>query len=371
MRAQRLRTKRAGRLLPLLPDVPEVHARLRTIFPEGSPRRNYCVREMAARTVFVMLYVGAIEGTGTWIGPKHVVRMGDRQAGDRADLARNAYAEAIEKPGSIAPPDRWYQDNTREPIRDETLRDGLITAGAVVTRVGLATTSPKSRYALQSAFAGLFDPMVRDEVLATAVAAWQDRYLSAGSLARIRLRGRAAAAVGSKVLVTLPNGEARQMEAGPSSTITKAIIEVFAKRFLSDPAVLWISESGNKVVQRDDELAAELGLKIETDRVLPDTILVDLAPAEPLVVFVEAVATDGPLTAARREALLGLLTAAGFKAEQAAFVTAFEDRDTAAFRKAVADLAWGSFAWCLSEPDHIIAFDGRMAAGIRLLTAFF
>lgn len=51
-------------------------------------------------------------------------------------------------------------------------------------------------------------------------------------------------------------------------------------------------------------------------------------------------------------------------------MTAFEDRDTPAFRKAVADLAWGSFAWCLSEPDHVIAFDGREVTGNRQLTAF-
>jgi hypothetical protein len=94
---------------------------------------------------------------------------------------------------------------------------------------------------------------------------------------------------------------------------------------------------------------------------------VDLAPADPLVVFVEVVATDGPVTAARREALLELLTAAGFRGEQAAFVTAFADRDSGAFRRAVADLAWGSFAWCLSEPEHLIAFDGMVPKRTRLL----
>ena len=325
---------------------------------------------MAARTVFVMLYVGAVEGTGRWIGPKHVVRMGDGQAADSSDAARSAYVSEVETPGSVPSADRWYQDNTREPIRDETLRDGLVRAGAVVIRSGLATTSPSPRYALQPAFAGLFDPALQGDVLATAIAAWQDRHLSAGSLARVRLRGRSSAAAGSGVLVTLPNGETRRMEAGPSSIIAKAVVEVFAERFLGDAAVLWISESGNKVVQRDDVLASELGLRIESDRVLPDMILVDLAPAEPLIVFVEVVATDGPVTAGRRDALLDLLTVAGFKPEQAAFVTAFEDRDTAAFRKAVSELAWGSFAWCLSEPDHVIAFDGRDPHAIRLLSSF-
>ena len=160
------------------------------------------------------------------------------------------------------------------------------------------------------------------------------------------------------------------MEAGPSSVITKAVVEVFCSRFLKDPAVLWISESGNKVIQRDDELAQALGLKIETDKLLPDTILADLAPGEPLIVFVEAVATAGEITEARRAGFLELITAAGFKAGQVAFVTAFEDRNSGAFRRAISNLAWGSFAWCLSEPEHLIALDGTVPGGIRLLSGF-
>ena len=45
--------------LPPLLTVPDIHERLQTIFPEGTENRNYVTREMAARTVFVMLYVGA------------------------------------------------------------------------------------------------------------------------------------------------------------------------------------------------------------------------------------------------------------------------------------------------------------------------
>jgi hypothetical protein len=113
-----------------------------------------------------------------------------------------------------------------------------------------------------------------------------------------------------------------------------------------------------------------LGLHISADKLLPDTILIDLAPAEPLVVFVEAVATAGEITDARRSGLLELATAAGFKGTQIAFVTAFNDRNGAAFRRAVPNLAWGSFAWCLSEPEHLIALDGTVPGGIRLLTDF-
>jgi len=357
-------------MLPPLLDVPEIQRRLLQIFPEGTPQRNYCTREIAARTVFVMLYIGAIEGTGMWMAPKHVYRMGTGQSARRADEERQAYIAAVDKRGSDLPVDRWFQDNTREPIRDETLRDGLVRVGAVVTRSGLATTSSKGRYALQSALSSLFDPALQDESLATAIAAWQDQYLSAGALARVRLQQRSSTAAQSRVLVTLPNGESRQMEAGPSSVITKAVVEVFAPRFLKDPAALWISESGNKVIQRDDELAQALGLRIETDKLLPDTILVDLAPSEPLIVFVEAVATAGEITEARRSGFLELITAAGFKVSQIAFVTAFEDRNSGAFKRAISNLAWGSFAWCLSEPEHLIALDGTVPGGTRLLSSF-
>lgn len=41
-------------LPPLLP-VAEIHERLREIFPEDTSNRNYVTREMAARTIFVML----------------------------------------------------------------------------------------------------------------------------------------------------------------------------------------------------------------------------------------------------------------------------------------------------------------------------
>ena len=357
-------------MLPPLLDAAAIHARLQDIFPEGLPQRGYCTREMAARTVFVMLYIGAVEDADVWLAPKHIYRMGDAQASRWDEASRLHYRDAVRKPGFKAPPDRWFQDNTREPIRDETLRDGLVQVGAVAVLPGIATTSPRGRYALRLGLARLLDPALTGEALQGAIRTWQEATLSAGALARVRLRTRSAAAAGSRVLVTLPNGESRSMEAGPSSVITKAVVEVFARRFLADPAVLWISESGTRIVQRDDALARDLKLAIEADRLLPDIILVDLAPSEPLIVFVEAVATDGPVTEARRAGLLGLMRAAGFHARQVAFVTAFQDRGGPAFRRAIAKLAWGSFAWCLSEPEHLVALDGTAPGGFRLLSDF-
>lgn len=334
----------------------EVHTRLQEIFPDGTPNRAYLTRMLAASTVFVALYIDAVEGSGTYLGPKHVYRMTDEQAA-RTDAAdRASYATGVLRTGSQVEGRRWYQDNTREPIRDETLREGLVAIGAVTERTDLATTSSKPRYALKAGFAALFDPGLAGEVLQARIAAWQAEALNKGALARLAIVRRGAGVSADQVLVTFPNGETRRMKPGPSSEITKAVVEVFAPAFLADPAVLFLSESGNKVVARDDELARSIGLAIQADRNLPDTILVDLGPTHPLLVFVEVVATDGPISERRKEALEALVAETGFPAEHVAFVTAYLDRSAGPFKKTVDSLAWGSYAWFAAEPERLLIF---------------
>lgn len=108
-------------------------------------------------------------------------------------------------------------------------------------------------------------------------------------------------------------------------------------------------------------------MTIQPDRNLPDLILVELGPAEPLLVFVEVVATAGPISEGRLTALLATATEAGFREDQVAFLTAYSDRDNAAFKSSVSELAWHSFAWFMSEPDHIIVLNrGSDAKQVRL-----
>lgn len=343
-----------------------VAERLPLIFPEGTPNRIYCIRELAASTVFAALYIGAVEGTGRYLGPVHVYRMTVQQAARSGDADREAYATAVLKKKGKVSGKRWYADNTREPIRDETLRDGLVAIGAVTRREDLATTSGQPRYALKADFAALFTPLLQGEVLDEAIAAFQSSHLSKSALARVTIMRAGAATSGAGVLVTFPNGETRQLAPGPSSSITQAVVEVFASRFLEKPAVIWLSESGNKVVHRDERIANAIGLKIEADKNLPDLILADLGPKEPLIVFVEVVATDGAVTPRKQEALYALTDAAGFDRKHVAFLTAYRDRQSAGFKKTVAQLGWGSFAWFASEPDQIMILRDGEARGSLL-----
>jgi uncharacterized membrane protein len=340
--------------LPTLPSLELIKERLPLIYPEGIPHRNYYTREIAQSIVFVMFYVGAVEGTGTYLRPDQVRRMTDAQAEQTSEEARTIWRALSISRNFDESPDQWYAVNTRESIRDESLRDAFIRTGAVIVKEGVPTTSSKPRYAMSAAFAALFNPSLTGAALDAAITGWQTKYLSAGGLARIQIISKGATSSKSGMMVTYPSGETRKLAAGPSSPITKAVIEEFATRFLSNPAVIFLSESGNKVVSRDDELATSLGLKIPADRYLPDILLVDLAPAEPLLIFVEVVATDGPISPTRKQAFLEITRAAKFQDSQVAFVNAFLDRSHSAFKKAVPDLAWQSFAWFVAEPDNIV-----------------
>ncbi|WP_408595114.1 BsuBI/PstI family type II restriction endonuclease (plasmid) [Paracoccus marcusii] len=343
-----------------MPDFPPyatkaiIAERLPIIFPDGIDNRIYCTRDMAASTVFAMIYVGAVEGAGRYLGPVHVYRMSNEQAAMATVEARQAYANGVVRGQYVVPGTRWYADNSREPIRDETLREGLVAVGAVLARTDLPTTSGRPRYALKGSFAKLFDPALDGEELERAIVDFQKTSLSRSALARVSIMLSGAAAGGDGVQVTFPNRETRQMAPGPSSLISRAVVEVFAPRFMANPVVLWLSESGNKVVARDDKLAARIGLKIEADKNLPDLILADLGPADPILLFVEVVATDGAVSDRRKVAILELTDAAGFDRKHIKFLSAYQDRGTGGFKKTVQSLAWGSMAWFASEPHHII-----------------
>lgn len=341
--------------LSALPSLPLITRRLPRIFPAGLDHRNYFIREIAAKTIFTMFYLGAVEGTGRWIRPNQVVRMNDSQAKKTDEQDRLAWA-AQSMRRERDNPSRWFADNSRESIRDETIRDAFVPVGAVVERLGLATTSSAPRYALAADFAELF--LATEAEFAAAAERWASDHLTAGARARIEFirRGVAAKAAPEGVLVRFPNGETRRMSAGESSEITRSVIEEFARRFLENPGVIWVSESSNKVVSRDDELAQRVGLNIDAQRVLPDIILVDVAPKQPVLVFVEVVWSDGPVTEKRKENLLALAKAGGHSAQNTAFVTAYQDRGHPAYRKTGGSLAWGSFAWFASEPDHLVVF---------------
>lgn len=345
--------------LPAVPSLKLIMERLPVIFPEGTENRNYLIGEVAAKTIYVMFYAGALEGADRWIRPSQVTDMTDAQSISLDDLSRETWVKHMLSSKKKAPSQNpWYATNTRESVRDDTLRSGLIPLQAIVVRQGIPTTSPKPTYALQYEFSILLSKSIKDQALIDAIDDWQKKHLSTIAINRLKIMKHSKSQNAGSVQITLPDGAIRTLEPGPSSHISKAVIEEFAPRFLKTPHVLWLSESGNKVVAQDEMLTKELGLNIDPSRALPDIILVDLGAetsgADMLVVFTEVVASDGPVDRKRKEVLTLLAKDAGFDHENLAFLTAFLDRSSQPFKKSVSELAWGSYAWFASEPDFIV-----------------
>lgn len=337
-----------------LPTVKEIRRRLAKIIPGGQDPQGWARRELAAKTIFVMLYGYAVEGYDRWIRPTAVTDMTDAQAARQDPSIRRDWLGTVQgrhRPRNIS--GRWFSENTREPIRDETLR-ALVEIGVVLERSGLPTTSPKPRYALSRGFADLLSPALFGPDLDRAIEAWQEKHLSPAALARLVLLRKRAGARSKRVLIRLPNGETRSLAPGPSSELTRAAVEDFAPRFLREPAVVAISESALKLGYRDEELSSAIGLDVDVSKTLPDLILADLGAEPPLVVFVECVVTDGPITEARKRELETLAAAGGYRTGDCVFVTVFRDRAQSQYRRLAASLAWGTFVWFATEPEHVI-----------------
>ena len=223
---------------------------------------------------------------------------------------------------------------------------------------GISTTSSKGRYALSASFAALFEPSLRGAAFEAAAESWRQTYLSGAALARAALvQGMDS----EGVEVFLPQGGSIVLPAGDSPQMTKHVVEVFARKFLAKPAVVWISDSREKVY-RDDRLAKAMQIKLDAAQLLPDVILVDLDPSgrsgSLLVVFVEVVYSDGPVDQGRQTQLWELLAASprNYKPQDAAFVTVYTDRSSRPAARSTRELAWRSFAWFVSEPEHIVQF---------------
>ena len=341
--------------LPPLLTRDQIKTRLPEIFPDGIPRRVNAISPAAAATIFVALYINAVEGGTEVLQPKPIYRMTEEQAALTSSEERLAFAKAMRgRTGQAVGTTRWYQDNSRETIRDDVIRETLVPLGAVTADSNVTITANKPRYVLSAGFAALFDPLLVEKNLEEAIAAWRAAALSPGALARIALTLQGATVGNDDVLITFPNGDTRRMRPGPSANITKAIIEDFAPRFLTQPVVIATSDSAEKVTTLDEARAKAIGLNVKADQNLPDVILVDLGPSDPLLVFIEVVATDGPVSERRMEALRELVVEAGFPPDHVAYVTAYLDRSAAPFRSTIGTLAWGSYAWFMSEPEGLI-----------------
>lgn len=353
---------------PLLA-VEECERRLGLVFPRAAFDSKLS-SPLAAWAVAAMLYVDAVVPAeaspppdAKWARPTTIVWMSDEAyaRGDAVSRAEWRDAQWRGKRRVEQLLDRWglpfrpkYADNSREGVRDETW-PGWLEQGAARKRQGVKTTSNAGRWAMSDAFADLFDPQLQDGALADAIHAYRDAHMTpAGRIKAITASQRAAQA--HAVAVQIPNGAVRLLEPGEASVILRGVIERWAPARLADPVVLTISEPGNKVYTADAALIRQLGLMIDVGRLLPDALLADVgAPAAEFWV-IEVVASDGPIDEKRKRELVQWATQQNIPEASLSFLTAFGSRNASAARRRLKDLATGTFAWYVDEPERELAW---------------
>ncbi len=340
---------------PALLTVNQIRERLERIFPEEFPDRGLLVGVMAARVIFVSLYGGFVEGAARFLRPSFVYHFTEEQSTKVTDAERLDWTSRAHKGGNRPAGKPWYADTSREPIRDDLIRNRLLIMGVMEKNAPdlHSTTASTPIYFLLADFAKLFEPSLTPDSLAEMVPTWQKKYLNPSTLQRMALRARGVHRRTGDILVDLPNGERVKLSSGASNQIVKALIEQFSIIHLKAPMVFWISASDKKSYPQFQELWASVGLRFDVCAELPDLILGDMG--DPVTFyFCEVVATDGPVTDARKKALLSLVRESAIQENDVRFVTAFEDREASPFRKVFSQLATDSLVWFRTEPKTIV-----------------
>lgn len=153
-------------MTPILPPLPSLRCLARRL---AAACAATATREPAGaigpRTLFVLLYAGAVGCGGRWCRPSQV---SDEQALRPSDAERVRWADASARPGHAPAGRRWYAENTRESVR--AVLHELLVMGAVVLRPELPAQSAAPRWALDPAFAGYLT--APPPLAGAALAAW-------------------------------------------------------------------------------------------------------------------------------------------------------------------------------------------------------
>lgn len=341
--------------LPPFVPLPFVRDRLALIFDESFPDRSILVGEMAARMAYVALYGAFIEGENRYFRPSTVIRFGHPQAEKQSNEDRLLWIATCHTPGYKAV-DQWYADNTREPLRDDLIRNRAIPVGMIVKREGVPTTSPAPIYCLAKSFAELFDPLLDEKSLREVIACWQEQNLDPMILKRMRLLRRTGPKEG-QITVKLPTtGTTLRLSPGEASIITRDVCQELLKQIMIQPVVVHVSTSERKSFQELSGEAGDIDLHLSSSAELPDVVAADTGHKDGLrLVFIEVVHSDGPITELRKQILLKIAADAGIPEKHVRMVTAFEDRNASPFKKRISEIARGSDVWFRSEPELIMS----------------
>ena len=154
-----------------------------------------------------------------------------------------------------------------------------------------------------------------------------------------------------KIPVKLPSGVDLMLSAGEHNVLQKLIVEDFLSRFGMGAEVLYIGDTSDKYLYKDDEALRQIGFFTLEHEELPD--IVAYCKEKNILFLIEAVHSAGPMDEIRVMKLKKQLEKC---MAIPVFVTTFLEKKE--FRKWSADIAWESEVWIADSPEHMIHFNG-------------
>lgn len=241
--------------------------------------------------------------------------------------------------------DEDYAENSRETFRKQALHH--FRTAAIVEDNGMATNSPNYRWRITEDFLPVLQEIGKSTTAQQAFIANHEKLIDIYASKKQMQK-----------MPVLINGNLFQFSAGKHNQLQKAIIEEFAPRFAPNSQCLYVGDTAEKDLLKDENKLQELGFQITLHDKMPDVVL--YKKDANWIYFIEAVTSVGPMNPKRITEISQMtpqVTAGKI------FVTAF--LDFATYKKFAQDIAWETEVWIAEMPDHMIHLNGDKFLGPR------
>ena len=159
-----------------------------------------------------------------------------------------------------------------------------------------------------------------------------------------------------KIPVQLPGGTAIELSQGGHNQLQREIIEEFLPRFGNGCEILYIGDTTNKYLLKEDKKLFNLGFFELSHDSLPDIVAYD--KEQNWLYLIEAFYSSGPMN---EERIYELKKALKKCKADLIFITAFTSKND--FKKNAAEIGWESEVWTADNPEHLIHFNGHKFLG--------
>ena len=240
-----------------------------------------------------------------------------------------------------------YAENSRETFRKQAMHH--FRNAAFIEDNGKVTNSPNYRYRLTDEMLLLvktFQSNLWEEQKNNFLKSHQNLIDLYSSKKAVR-----------KMPVKI-NGSDFTFSPGKHNQLQKFIIEEFAPRFAENSECLYVGDTIQKDLVKNEEKLKELGFEITLHDKMPDVVL--YSEDKNWIYFVESVTSVGAMEPKRIREIEEMTenVSAG-----KIYVTAFLDFKT--FKKFSESLAWETEVWIADMPDHMIHLNGDKFLGPR------